>query len=34
MVLRMVGQGLFGDLTFAECGYVHDCRDYVLTAAR
>ena len=32
MVLRMVGQGLFGDLTFAECGYVHDCRDYVFEA--
>ncbi len=23
---NMVRQGLFGDLTFAECGYVHDCR--------
>jgi hypothetical protein len=22
----MIRQGLFGDLTFAECGYVHDCR--------
>jgi len=28
-VLRMVRQGLFGDRTYAECGYVHDCRDYV-----
>jgi predicted dehydrogenase len=26
MVLQMVQAGLFGDLTFAECGYVHDCR--------
>jgi len=26
MILRMVREGLFGDLTFAECGYVHDCR--------
>ena len=26
MVLNMVQQGLFGDLTYAECGYVHDCR--------
>ncbi len=26
MVLNMVRQGIFGDLTFAECGYVHDCR--------
>ena len=25
-VLNMVQQGLFGDLTVAECGYVHDCR--------
>jgi predicted dehydrogenase len=28
VVRRMVHQGLFGDLTFAECGYVHDCRHY------
>jgi len=26
MVLDMVARGLFGDLTYAECGYVHDCR--------
>lgn len=27
LVLNMVEQGLFGELTFAECGYIHDCRD-------
>jgi len=27
MVLNMVEQGVFGDLTYAECGYVHDTRD-------
>ncbi len=26
MILNMVEQGLFGDLTYAECGYIHDCR--------
>jgi len=26
MILNMVAKGVFGDLTFAECGYVHDCR--------
>jgi len=26
MVLQMAQAGLFGDLTLAECGYVHDCR--------
>jgi predicted dehydrogenase len=26
MVLNMVKRGVFGDLTYAECGYVHDCR--------
>lgn len=26
MILRMVQEGIFGELTFAECGYVHDCR--------
>jgi predicted dehydrogenase len=26
MILNMVEKGVFGDLTFAECGYVHDCR--------
>ncbi|HOE10142.1 MAG TPA: Gfo/Idh/MocA family oxidoreductase [bacterium] len=25
-VLNMVSQGIFGDFTYAECGYVHDCR--------
>lgn len=25
-VATMVRRGVFGDLTFAECGYVHDCR--------
>ncbi len=26
MVRQMVQAGLFGDMTYAECGYVHDCR--------
>lgn len=26
MIDRMVEESLFGELTFAECGYVHDCR--------
>ncbi len=26
MVLQMVQKGVFGELTYAECGYVHDCR--------
>jgi hypothetical protein len=26
MILNMVQKGLFGELTFAETGYVHDCR--------
>ena len=26
MIQNMVEKGVFGDLTFAECGYVHDCR--------
>lgn len=26
MVRNMVRQRVFGDLTYAECGYVHDCR--------
>ena len=26
MILNMVQQGVFGDITYAECGYVHDCR--------
>ena len=25
-VMNMVRQGLFGGITYAECGYVHDCR--------
>jgi predicted dehydrogenase len=25
-VLEMVARGVFGELTYAECGYVHDCR--------
>ena len=25
-IMNMVRKGIFGDLTFAECGYVHDCR--------
>jgi predicted dehydrogenase len=32
MVLQMVRAGLFGDLTFAECGYVHDCRYLLFNA--
>ena len=26
MIRNMVEKGVFGELTFAECGYVHDCR--------
>ena len=26
MVRNMIERGLFGDATYAECGYVHDCR--------
>lgn len=26
MIHNMVEKGVFGELTFAECGYVHDCR--------
>ncbi len=26
MVLNMVRKGLFGRMTYGECGYVHDCR--------
>jgi predicted dehydrogenase len=26
MVRKMVEEGLFGDITYAQCGYVHDCR--------
>lgn len=28
MILNMVRQGLLGDLLHAECGYLHDLRDY------
>jgi len=28
MILNMVRQGLFGDLLHAECGYLHDLREY------
>lgn len=27
LVLNMVQQGVFGDITLAECGYIHDVRD-------
>lgn len=30
MVLNMVNLGLFGDLTYAEGAYIHDCRDLLL----
>jgi hypothetical protein len=30
LVLRMVRQGLFGDLTHGEAGYLHEIRDYLL----
>jgi predicted dehydrogenase len=26
MILNMAQQSVFGDITYAECGYVHDCR--------
>jgi predicted dehydrogenase len=26
MIRKMVEEGLFGEITYAECGYVHDCR--------
>jgi predicted dehydrogenase len=29
VVSEMIRFGLFGPLTFAECGYVHDCRSYI-----
>ncbi|NLX94869.1 MAG: Gfo/Idh/MocA family oxidoreductase [Rhodopirellula sp.] len=29
-VEQMIRQGLFGELTYAECGYVHDCRSLML----
>lgn len=30
LVLRMVVQGVFGELTHAEAGYLHEARDYLL----
>jgi len=27
MVQHMAGAGVFGEITYAECGYIHDCRD-------
>jgi len=30
-ILNMVKQGLFGELTYAECGYVHDTRNLQFT---
>jgi predicted dehydrogenase len=32
MVQQMVDDGLFGSLTYAECGYVHDCRSLAFRA--
>lgn len=32
LVLNMVEKGLFGRLTFAECGYIHDCRSLMFEA--
>jgi predicted dehydrogenase len=32
MLRNIVGKGLFGDLTYAECGYVHDCRTLLFKA--
>jgi predicted dehydrogenase len=31
MILRMVREGLFGELLHAECGYLHDLRELKLT---
>jgi predicted dehydrogenase len=28
MLLNMIRQGLFGELLYAECGYLHDLREY------
>jgi predicted dehydrogenase len=30
LVLRMASQGVFGELTHAEAGYLHEARDYLL----
>ena len=32
LVLNLVEKGLLGELTFAECGYIHDCRDIAFDA--
>jgi len=32
MIRNMVRNGIFGELTFAECGYVHDCRTLAFEA--
>jgi predicted dehydrogenase len=32
MVLNMVQQGVFGEITFAEGGYIHDCRHLIFNA--
>src|SRR5262245_39164844 len=32
MLLNMVRQGVFGEITYAEGGYIHDTRDLALTA--
>jgi predicted dehydrogenase len=32
MVLNMVRQGVFGEITYAEGGYIHDTRDLALTS--
>ncbi len=34
MILQMVRQGVFGELTYAECGYVHDCRSLMFQGDR
>lgn len=30
MIRNMIQKGLFGELTYAECGYVHDCRSLLV----
>lgn len=32
MISNMLAQGVFGALTYAECGYVHDCRALLFEA--
>jgi hypothetical protein len=34
MVLRMTHQGVLGDLTHGEAGYIHEARDYLLQGTR